>query len=129
MAELSDADVVMLRGENYATLVTMNPDGSPQATVTWIDAADGRVLLNSAEGRAKVQNLHRDPNTAVLVQADPYHWTSITGTVVEIVHGPEADAHIDSLSRRYDHEPWTPVEGQVRVIFKIRPDRIVRYGG
>ena len=41
--------------------------------------------------------------------------------------GPEAEAHIDALSRRYDHEPWTPAPGQVRVLFRIRPKNIVRY--
>jgi PPOX class probable F420-dependent enzyme len=129
MDELTDEDAAMLRGENYATLVTMNDDGSPQATIIWIDAAEGHVLVNTAEGRRKARNLHRDPRAAVLVQADPYRWISVTGTVVEAVHGPEADAHIDALSRRYDHEPWTQVEGQVRVIFRVRPDRIVRYEG
>jgi PPOX class probable F420-dependent enzyme len=129
MAELTPADVDLLTGPNYATLVTMNPDGSPQATITWIDAADGLVLVNTAEGRVKARNLHRDPRVAVLVTKanDPYAWTSITGTVVGAVGGPEGLVHIDALARRYDGEPWTPVEGQERVIFRIRPDRVTRY--
>ena len=49
------------------------------------------------------------------------------GTVEELIEGGEALAHIDTLSRRYDHEPWTPTEGQVRVIYRIRPDRVHRY--
>lgn len=128
MAELTGADVELLTGPHYATVVSMNPDGTPHATVTWIDAADGHVLVNTAEGRTKARNLRRDPRVAVLVQADPYRWISITGTVVAAETGPEAEAHIDALSRRYDGTPWTPVEGQVRVRFRIRPDRIVRYG-
>lgn len=128
MVELTPADVALLTGPNYATVVTLNPDGTPHATVTWIDAADGHVLMNTAEGRRKARNLRRDPRAAVLVQADPYRWISITGTVVGAETGPEAEAHIDALSRRYDGRPWTPVEGQVRVRFRIRPDRIIRYG-
>ncbi len=128
MAELTPADLDLLTGPHYATVVTLNPDGTPHATVTWIDAADGHVLVNTAEGRRKARNLRRDPRAAVLVQADPYRWISITGTVVGAETGPEAEAHIDALSRRYDGRPWTPVEGQVRVRFRIRPDRIIRYG-
>ncbi len=128
MAELTAADVALLTGPHYATVVTLNPDGTPHATVTWIDAEDGHVLVNTAEGRRKARNLRRDPRAAVLVQADPYRWISITGTVVAAETGPEAEAHIDALSRRYDGQPWTPVEGQVRVRFRIRPDRILRYG-
>ena len=129
MAELTPADVELLTGRSYATLATMNADGSPHASITWIDAADGLVLVNTAEGRVKARNLHRDPRTAVLVtrEGDAYDWISITGTVVGSVIGPEALEHIDALSRRYDGTPWSPVEGQTRVIFRIRPDRIVRY--
>lgn len=129
-AELTDADHELLTGTGYATLVTMNADGTPHATITWVDAADGHVLINTAAGRVKERNFRRDPRVAVLVTApgDAYRWVSVTGTVVEIV-AEGADAHIDALSRRYDDEPWTPVEGQRRAIFKIRPDRVIRYGG
>lgn len=129
MADLTPSDVEFLTGRSYATLATMNADGSPQASITWIDAAEGLVLVNTAEGRVKARNLHRDPHAAVLVtrEGDAYDWISITGTVVEAVGEPEALEHIDALSRRYDGKPWNPVEGQARVIFRIRPDRIVRY--
>ncbi len=41
--------------------------------------------------------------------------------------GPEADAHIDALNRRYhDGEAWTYKPGQERVIYRIRPLRILR---
>ena len=126
-AELTGTDVELLTGRNFATLVTMNPDGSPQASIVWIDAADGLVLVNTAEGRVKARNLHRDPHAAVLVSRDPYDWVSITGTVVGTAGPAEGLAHIDALSRRYDDKPWEPVEGQQRVVFRIRPDRIARY--
>jgi PPOX class probable F420-dependent enzyme len=129
MAELTDADVGLLTGTGFATLVTVNEDGTPHATITWADAADGHVLVNTAAGRVKDRNLRRDPRAAVLVTApgDAYRWISITGTVVEATEAGGA-AHIDALSRRYDGKPWTPVEGQRRVIFRIRPDHVIRYG-
>jgi PPOX class probable F420-dependent enzyme len=130
MAALTTEDLELFHGRNYGQLVTLNPDGSPQATVLWVDAGQDHVLVNTAEGRVKDRNLRRDPRAAVSVVdgQDWYRWLSVTGTAVERVTGPEADAHIDRLSRRYDGEVWRPVDGQVRVLYRIRPDRVIRYG-
>jgi PPOX class probable F420-dependent enzyme len=129
MPRLSDEDLELLRGRNYGQLVTLNPDGTPQVTVLWVDADEDHVLVNTAEGRTKDRNLRRDPRAALSVvrDGDWYRWTSITGSVDERITGQEADAHIDRLSRRYDDEPWRPVAGQVRVLYRIRPDRVIRY--
>lgn len=129
MDALTDDDVRLLTGRDFGTLVTLNADGSPHASVIWVDAAEGRVLVNTAEGRVKARNLHRDPRATLLVMRgqDPYHWISIAGRVEATTGEPEALAHIDALSRRYDGKPWEPVRDQERVIFRIVPERIVRY--
>lgn len=129
MPELTLTDLELLTGTGYATLVTVNEDGSPHATITWVDADGGDVLINTAAGRVKDRNLRRDPRAAVLVTApgDAYRWSSITGSVVGVT-GEGGDAHIDALSRRYDGKPWPRVEGQVRLIFRIRPEHVIRYG-
>ncbi len=129
-AEFTDADVAVLKGpRNYGALTTVNPDGSLQSSITWVDAADGFLLVNTAVGRVKDRNLRANPNAAMLVteEGDAYRWTSFTGRVVDTVGEPEALEHIDALSRRYDGKPWTPKAGQRRVIFRIRPTRVVRY--
>jgi PPOX class probable F420-dependent enzyme len=124
-------DLRLFHGRNYGQLVTLNADGSPQVTVLWVDADEDHVMVNTAEGRAKDRNLRCDPRAAVLVVMDGnwYRWISVTGTVVERVTGPDAEHHIDRLSRRYDGEPWRPAPGQVRVLYRIRPDRVIRYVG
>jgi PPOX class probable F420-dependent enzyme len=130
-AELRPGDVELLTGPNYATLVTMDPDGSPHPTVTWVDAADGHVLVNTARGRVKDRNVRANPRVAVSVMrgADAYDWISIVGTVVDIEVGERAERHIDELSHRYDGHGYRYTPGQVREILRIRPDRIIRYGG
>jgi PPOX class probable F420-dependent enzyme len=129
MAELNAKDLELLTGPNYATFVTMYDDGLPQATIIWIDAADGHVLVNTAKGRVKDRNVRRDPRVAVLVvrEGDAYDWLSVSGTVVDIEEGDRAERHIDELSHRYDGHGYSFTEGQVREIVKIRPDRIIRY--
>jgi len=129
MAELTASDLALLTGPNYATFVTMNPDGSPHATITWVDAADGQVLVNTAKGRIKHQNCVANPNVAITVmrEGDAYDWISITGTVVAFGTGEHAERHIDELSHRYDGHGYSYTPGQVREILKIRPERVIRY--
>lgn len=129
MADLTPEDLELLRGRNYAHFVTLNPDGSPHAAPLWIDGDDdGFVLVNTAVGRKKDRNVRLDPRVAVSLheQADPYRWLAVQGTVTELVGEPEALAHIGALARRYDDRDWTAVEGQQRVIYRIRPERVTR---
>jgi PPOX class probable F420-dependent enzyme len=127
--ELTSEDRELLGAPNYAWIVTLNPDGSPQATVTWIDASDTHVLVNTAAGRKKDRNVELDPRVAIAVQrhGDAYRWISIQGVVDERELGEGAESHIDALSRAYDGEAWTPVRGQRRVRWHIRPTHILRY--
>ena len=130
MADLTEREIALLKAKNFAHFVTLNEDGTAHSAPLWIDVDDdGLVLVNSAVGRKKDRNIRGDPRVVLAVPrgGDAYDWTSINGTVEELIEGDEALAHIDALSRRYDHEPWAPTEGQVRVIYRIRPDRIHRY--
>jgi len=70
----------------------VNPDGSPHATITWVDAADGHVLVNTAEGRVKHRNCAANPRVAITVMkhGDAYDRISITGTVVAVEPGEHA---------------------------------------
>lgn len=126
MGKLS-ADALRLLGEgkNMATVATIMPDGSPQATVVWIDTDGEHVIFNTAEGRVKTNNLRRNPRVAVAVlNADnPYEQATIRGRVVEMTH-QGADRHIDALAKKYldlDRYPHRQSDER-RVIVKIAPD-------
>ncbi|MBF6126474.1 PPOX class F420-dependent oxidoreductase [Nocardia brasiliensis] len=78
-----------------ATLVTLNPDGSPQVSLVWValqSTPDGDELVTAHLGEyKKVRNVRRDGRVAVTIQAAergelmrPY--LSITGTA-RIVEG------------------------------------------
>lgn len=126
-AELTPEDLELLTGKTFATLVTLDPDGSPHATVVWVDAADGHVLVNTAKGRRKDRNVRADPRVSVTPLLGGYEWISISGTVVDIEEGERAERHIDELSWRYDGHGYSYTPGQVREILRIRPDRVIRY--
>ena len=58
----------LLQDKAYGHVVTFNAQGIPQLTMVWVDVDGDEVLFNTAEGRKKPQNLHRDPRVIVSVQ-------------------------------------------------------------
>jgi PPOX class probable F420-dependent enzyme len=122
-----DEDVTRLaKGKNLATVVTLMPDGQPQAQFTWIDADGDHLLVNTEPQRQRGRNVARDPRVTVLIRSDDfYDWAEVRGHVVETVTGDEARKHIDELSRKYTGHDYQPTIGpHGRVILKIAPDKV-----
>ena len=123
-----DEDTVRLaRGKNLATVVTLMPDGQPQALLTWVDTDGEHLLVNTEPQRQRAKNVRRNPRITVLIHSDsdPWDWSEVRGRVVETVDGSDAREHIDQLSRKYtgtDYQP--PVGPQGRVILKVAPDKV-----
>ena len=119
--------VRLIEGKNFANLGTLMPDGSPQVTPVWVDRENDLILVNTAEGRVKLENVTRDPRVAVSIfeQDDPYNKVLIRGTVVKITKDGAED-HIDKMAMKYRglaKYPWRQ-PGISRVLIKIRPTRI-----
>lgn len=115
----------------FAHLATLMPDGSPQVTPVWCDFDGTNVRVNSAKGRVKDQNMRRNRKVALSVQdpENPYRYLAMRGEVVEVTE-EGADAHIDSLAKKYlgkDKYPFSG-PGEVRVIYKIRPINVHTMG-
>lgn len=126
---LNDSDLELLRGANFAHFATIGPDGAPRSTVLWVDTDGRNVVVNRTTARAQVRDLKRDPRVSVSVHAqeDPYHALTVQGPVVEITE-TGAGEHIDFLSRKYTGQPFNFRAGEVRLIIRIAPTRIHRYG-
>jgi PPOX class probable F420-dependent enzyme len=110
---------------NFATVATVMPDGSPEATVVWIESDADHVYFNTAMHRLKARNLRRNPSVAVTVfdPSDPYRGFAVRGHAELILEG--AREHIDRIARAYTGEPFRGLGAdEVRVIVKIRPERI-----
>jgi PPOX class probable F420-dependent enzyme len=124
-----DEDVTRLaKGKNLATVVTLMPSGQPQAQLTWVDADDEHVLVNTEPQRQRSRNLRRDPRITVLIHngENGYDWAEVRGHVVETVAGDEARKHIDELARKYTGEDYAaPVGPQGRIILKVAPDKVI----
>lgn len=123
-----DKDTVRLaKGKNLASVVTLMPDGQPQALLTWVDTDGDHILINTEPQRQRAKNIDRDPRITVLIHSgeDPWDWSEIRGEVVETVTGQPARDHIDELSRRYTgHDYRNPIGDGGRVILKIASSKV-----
>lgn len=124
---LDDDTIRLAKGKNLATVVTLMPDGQPQALLTWIDTDGDHLLVNTEPQRQRARNLRRDPRITVLVHSadNPWDWSEVRGHVVETVDGDEARAHIDELSNRYVGTDYAnPIGPDGRIILKVAPDKV-----
>jgi PPOX class probable F420-dependent enzyme len=108
----------------FANLATIMPDGTPQVTPVWIDYANGMIRMNTAKGRVKARNLKPGAAVALAIMDpdNPYRYVQIRGRVANATESG-ADAHIDSLAKRYLGKDRYPFRrpGEVRVMYEIEP--------
>jgi PPOX class probable F420-dependent enzyme len=128
---LSEKARALITRPVLASLATLNPDGSPQITPLWVDLDGDDVVFNTARGRKKARNLELDSRVAVTVidPDDQYNVVAFQGTVSGVTTDG-ADAHIDSLSKKYLGVDTYPMrrEGEVRIRVTVRTDRIAMQG-
>ncbi|MBI2115931.1 MAG: PPOX class F420-dependent oxidoreductase [candidate division NC10 bacterium] len=121
----------LLTKKAFAHLGTIMPDGSPQVTPVWFDFDGSHVRVNSAKGRVKDKNMRRNGRVALAIQDpdNPYRYLAVRGRVEEVTEAG-ADAHIDSLAKKYLGQDRYPHRqpGEVRVIYRIRPERVSSMG-
>ena len=108
----------------FANLATVLKDGSPQVTPIWFDYTGGKIRINTARGRVKARTLKPQVHVAMAIMdpANPYRYIQIRGRVLTATE-KGADAHIDSLAKKYLGQEKYPFRqpGEVRVIYEIEP--------
>ena len=115
----------------FAHISTLMPDGSPHSSPVWVDREGDRLIVNTARGRVKDENVKRDPRVAVSVTdpENPYRTLMVRGKVVE-VREDGADAHIDAMAKKYLGKDTYPFRGpgEVRVMYTIEPEVVSAWG-
>jgi PPOX class probable F420-dependent enzyme len=106
-------------------LTTVMPDGTPQTTPVWCDYDGEFVRVNTARGRQKDRNMSKRSKVTVLLidPHNPYHWMEIRGHIVEETENGGYD-HINQLSHKYKGRDYPKNPGEIRVMYKIQPDKI-----
>ena len=127
MTKLSESQAKLFTDANYGWAITVREDGTPHATVVWLDYDGEDVLFNTAKPRAKWKHLMRDSRVTVSV-LDPqnaFNYVSVTGSAEVTEDG--ANDHIDKLAKKYTgadsyggHRP-----DETRVIVRVKPEVVV----
>jgi PPOX class probable F420-dependent enzyme len=117
----------------FAVLATINADGSVQQTVMWYLVRDGKIVMNTAQGRKKDRNIARDGRISICVE-NGYQFVTISGTV-EIVEDPaRAQADIAACAERYvgPEQAKQMVDSQFskesRITYILSPDNVIANG-
>lgn len=125
----------LLDGPVFVTLVTVMPDGWPQATPVWCNTDGDHVLINTARGRQKDRNMSRDPRVSIVAidPKNPYRWIEVRGKVVEITEEGAVE-HISALCKLYtgiehyyDFSPDAKGK-ETRVKYRIEPVKVIARG-
>jgi PPOX class probable F420-dependent enzyme len=124
---VTDRVRAFLEEPHFASLGTVGADGAPHQAVIWYRLdPDGRVMVNSREGRRWPADLKRDPrlSLAVFWGQDPNRWVGITGLVDDVIEDVErARDDIVALAHRYDDASPSSIasfRSQQRVSFLIQ---------
>ncbi|HSR82904.1 MAG TPA: PPOX class F420-dependent oxidoreductase [Streptosporangiaceae bacterium] len=115
----------LIDGPNFATVTTIQPDGSPQASVVWIKRDGDDVLFSTVKHRRKFRNLVADPRTSLVIYeaANPYEYLEIRGTAA-ITDDPDGTL-IEELSQKYTGEAFQDAPGNQRVVIRVSPSHVV----
>lgn len=113
-----------------AALATLMPDYQPQVTPVWFNYEDGFILVNTARGRQKDENMSkRSKVTLLIIDPDnPYRYLEIRGTVMEI-NEEEGLEHINKLAKHYTgrdqfYADDSAKASEQRAVFKIKPESL-----
>lgn len=134
MAMIPNTHVDLLQTPVHGVLTTIMPDGSPQASLIWVDYDGENILVNTTMERQKARNMQINPKVTLLVidPKDSSRWLEVRGHVSEITRDG-AEVHADKLTQRYcinkvhfygDIYPIEQKHKETRVIVKITPIKV-----
>jgi PPOX class probable F420-dependent enzyme len=121
--ELSAAAKEFLGEKVFAHVATLMEDGSPQATVVWVETDGTDILFNSARPRQKTRNMMREPRIAMSIMGmeNSRRNLYVRGVVKEIT-AEGANDQATRLSVKYrNRTPYPFVEGEQRLTIRVEP--------
>ncbi len=103
MSTLSDSMRGVLNGRYYATLATLNDDGSIHMTPVWYLFEDDHLFVQSSSMTRKVKNVTSRPKVSLLVDVRKLgseKWVSASGAA-EIIEGEKSKEINAKILHRY----------------------------
>ena len=127
MATIPENVLDLFQKPIVCALATLMPSGQPQVQPVWCDYDGQYVRINTAKGRQKDLNMSKRGSVTVLLvdPIDDGRWVEVRGHVAE---SSEAGALEDAnrLAQKYTGADFRALtSGEVRVTYKIMPDKVV----
>jgi PPOX class probable F420-dependent enzyme len=97
---LSDAMRDFLDEPRFAVLATSGKSGRIQQTVMWYRLDGDTIVMNTAKGRVKANNLDVNPDISICVD-DGYRFVTIRGTATINHDAVAGQAEIQVIGSRY----------------------------
>ncbi|WP_350280678.1 PPOX class F420-dependent oxidoreductase [Kribbella sp. HUAS MG21] len=121
------------------TMVTIDPDGAPHASLVWVGRDGDDLLIGVEEKHRKTRNLRRDPRITLILQDDRVSTRGLTqylvvrGTVTLDGPGtPQYKPLMDRLTRKYlgqDEFPFGNETGYAgATVVRVAVDRVTGEG-
>jgi PPOX class probable F420-dependent enzyme len=126
MASLTDKQVQLLKGRNFANVAVIRPDGTPHVTPVWVDWDGENVIVNLDATRKKLEYIRRDPRVSIEVfnLDNPYEYVAVTGPAELTEEG--ANEHINEMSHKYfGPDRDYPLGDSQRVLVRVKPERVI----
>jgi PPOX class probable F420-dependent enzyme len=104
---LPDTLVDFLSQPNPSVIGSLQPGGAPHTAATWYLWDDGRVLVNMADTRKRLDNMRGDARVSLTVMGNDnwYDQVTLKGRIAEIAADDDL-AGIDRLSTHYTGNPY-----------------------
>jgi len=125
---LNDGARELLDGKNFAIVATLNPDGSPQTSVVWVDRDGDTMVFSTTAGRLKARNLSRDSRVSATIFAadNPYRYLEIRGNATLVKD--EGRVFMHHISQKYRGGPPPPeADDIVRLVVRVTATKIVEF--
>lgn len=125
---LDDSARRLLDGKNFATVATLNADGSPHTSIVWVLRDGDTVLFSTKASRLKARNITRDPRVSLTIfdLTNPYASLDIRGTA-ELTVDAAKELPL-ALSHKYlGEDPPPEPEEDIRMVVRITPAKVTRF--
>ena len=127
VAKIPESHAHILESKALLYLALTLKDGTPHVSPLWFNMEGDLIVINSAKGRLKDIVMRARPAVAAAIvdPENPFCWLGVRGRVVEITE-EGAEANVDALAKKYLGVDVYPNRqpGMVRVLYKIRPEKV-----
>jgi PPOX class probable F420-dependent enzyme len=129
----------LIQDSNQGVLVTLKRDGRPQLSNVSYTFDGGVIRISVTDGRAKTNNLRRDPRASFYVTTSNFRAYVVAegaATLSDVAADPN-DAAADELVEVYraiagEHPDWDEYRAAMvadkRMVVRIPVDRVYGYG-